>query len=322
MPERVIGVIGTHNLEVLLGPLGAIPRPGELALAHDLDVRMAGSAPSVGLVINALDMHARLFGTVGDDELGRNLIRHLRAKGLDVQGVSIVPRQRTGICVSLTHCDATHRYVSHLGAIEATTYGRLLRNRAAILSCDAVLLTGYFLLGGLGFTGAQRLLKWLRSHGRKTALDTGWDPAQWPPRTRREVRDVLRWVDVFLPNRDEALILSGKKDPADAARALLQLGPEAVFVKLESKGGLVATRSGIDVDAGFPRKIQDTTAAGEAFNGGALYGLGRGLAPAEALAFANATAVLFLTTRDQTACRLASVLKILGNRQISRKLGM
>ena len=320
MTRAPIGIIGTVNIEALLGPLEAVPRPGKQAVVEHFEMRRAGSGPSVGLVLAALGMRPRLFGTVGDDDLGNSILHHLQMKGLDLAGVDAVRGQHTGICVSLSRRDGAHRYISSLGAVKATTLARLNRRRRTMEECDVILLTGYFVLPGLGFDGTLRLFKRLRQKGKTVAFDTGWDTSGWPTRTRNEVRELLRHVNIFLPNRDEARVLSGKRDPAAAARALQALGPQYVFVKLESLGALVATPSGVESHPGFPRNVSDTTAAGEAFNAGVLYGLCHGLKPAETLSFANATAALFLEAGDPEACTRSRVLALTGKRRIKEQL--
>ena len=320
MTRALIGIVGTVNVEALLGPLDKVPRLGEQALVERFEMRKAGSAPSVGLVLAALGLRPRLFGTVGADDTGAEILRHLQARGIDLSGVEPVRAQHTGICVSLSHRSGAHRYVSSLGAVKATTLARLSRHWDAMQECGTVLLTGYFVLPGLGFDGTRRLFKRLHRHGKSVAFDTGSDTSGWPTRTREEVRELLRHVDIFLPNRDEARVLSGKRDPGTAARALQALGPEYVFVKLESRGALVADPSGVLRHAGFPRKARDTTAAGEAFNAGVLFGFCHGLDTRQVLAFANAAAARFVESGDPSACTLSRVLSLLRDKGIGQRL--
>ena len=75
------------------------------------------------------------------------------------------------------------------------------------------------------------------------------------------------------------------------------MGPRDVVIKMGRDGGAVFTEGRLVRDAGFPRDVRDTTAAGEAFNAGYLFGRCRGLSPSDSLRLANATASLFLVSR-------------------------
>lgn len=95
---------------------------------------------------------------------------------------------------------------------------------------------------------------------------------------------LIEGVDVLLPSRDEACLLTGLPDAADAAAKLSRHVP-LVVVKQGAEGAVIA-RSGsvyaqVPAVAATPR---DTTGAGDAFTGGFLAALLAGAAPEAAAA--------------------------------------
>ena len=91
-------------------------------------------------------------------------------------------------------------------------------------------------------------------------------------------------VDVLLPSRDEACLLTGLRDAAEAAAELSRRVP-LVVVKQGHEGALVA-RSG-EVRArvpAVPATPRDTTGAGDAFTGAFLAALLAGAGPEDAAA--------------------------------------
>ncbi|MEU9325658.1 sugar kinase [Streptomyces canus] len=95
---------------------------------------------------------------------------------------------------------------------------------------------------------------------------------------------LVEGVDVLLPSRDEACLLTGLPDAADAAAKLSRHVP-LVVVKQGAEGAVIA-RSGtvyahVPAVAATPR---DTTGAGDAFTGGFLAALLVGAAPEDAAA--------------------------------------
>jgi sugar/nucleoside kinase (ribokinase family) len=87
-----------------------------------------------------------------------------------------------------------------------------------------------------------------------------------------DVKAAIGSVNVFAPNRKEALQLTGETDVDSALRRLSGLA-QTVIIKL-GPDGAVAVREGTVVHVpGIPTAVVDTTGAGDNFDCGFLYGL-------------------------------------------------
>jgi sugar/nucleoside kinase (ribokinase family) len=87
-----------------------------------------------------------------------------------------------------------------------------------------------------------------------------------------EIISALRSVDIFAPNQDEALRLTGETDVESALYRLAQFTP-TVVIKLGAEGA-IARREGKQVRVdGLTVSVVDTTGAGDNFDCGFLYGL-------------------------------------------------
>ncbi|WP_120054488.1 MULTISPECIES: carbohydrate kinase family protein [Streptomyces] len=95
---------------------------------------------------------------------------------------------------------------------------------------------------------------------------------------------LIEGVDVLLPSRDEACLLTGLSDAADAAAELSRQVP-LVVAKQGAEGALIARSGAVHAHVpAVPATPRDTTGAGDAFTGTFLAALLAGAGPEEAAA--------------------------------------
>ena len=106
---------------------------------------------------------------------------------------------------------------------------------------------------------------------------TGGDTMNyWIERTRGELAETLKLVDVLLINDGEAKMLGGDASLARAARKVLALGPKALVIKHGEYGATIFFREGAFGIGTHPfrapafpiEEVVDPTGAGDAFGGG------------------------------------------------------
>jgi ribokinase len=106
---------------------------------------------------------------------------------------------------------------------------------------------------------------------------------------------LLAQVAIATPNEHEIRVVVGEDEQQMAIERMLAAGTDTVLVTLGAKGVLWATQDGQQSVPAFAVQALDTTAAGDAFNGGLACALGRGLAMADAIRTASAVAALAVT---------------------------
>jgi sugar/nucleoside kinase (ribokinase family) len=108
------------------------------------------------------------------------------------------------------------------------------------------------------------LFQYLKSKGLTISMDTNDDPSdQW----QDGLRDVLRFVDVFLPNEREAGRITGTDDPEQAIEKLSEMVPVAV-VKMGKKGAMAQKGSQRFFVPGQVVDTVDAIGAGDSFDAG------------------------------------------------------
>lgn len=284
-----VTVIGCVQTDVVMSPVTELPPAGGTLLTEQLSIRVGGAGANAALAFVEAGMAVRLMGCIGDDELGRWMSEELASVGLADELVT-VSGQPSGLTVALESAQRDRTFLTYLG-VNADWGPEMIPPDA--LDCQNLLLCDYFVSPALQGEAARGLLASARAHGGRTFFDTAWDPGGFSARTREEVRGLLPWVDVFLPNEAEAQALAALGgDAAQAARALQAESGGWVVVKLGARGCLAAGPGGAELAVPAPSvTVADTTGAGDAFNAGLVRalsgGAGWGQALAEAARFAS-----------------------------------
>lgn len=98
----------------------------------------------------------------------------------------------------------------------------------------------------------------------------------WIANKRLELLETLKKVRILLINEEEARQLTGESVLHKAARAILELGPETVVVKMGEHGAFLQSRGEYFVCPAVPLEtVVDPTGAGDTFAGGFMGALTR-----------------------------------------------
>ena len=111
-------------------------------------------------------------------------------------------------------------------------------------------------------------------------------------------KEFFTLADYFTPNEAEAEFYTGVKinnenDAKESAKKLLALGLKKVIITLGEKGLFYSDGNEEIYIKALPfKKVEDTTGAGDAFNGGLAYALSKNKSIKECLNIANQVAGL------------------------------
>lgn len=221
----------------------------------------------------------RLLGRVGEDAAAWHE-RELIAAGVRPRLV-VDPEAATGtvICLVDTGASAERTFLTDSGAslrLDAGDWSDALLDGVVRLH-----LSGYLLFSEPSRALVAAAMESARARGVQVSLD----PASAGFLVELGVDRFLalvEGVDVLLPSRDEACLLTGLPDPADATAKLSRHVP-LVVTKQGAEGALVARSGTVHAHVpAEPAEPRDTTGAGDAFTGAFLATLLTGAGPEEA----------------------------------------
>jgi sugar/nucleoside kinase (ribokinase family) len=278
--------VGVYILDVLGRAIDVLPTTQESLIIDEIRMTVAGTAGGTAVDLARLGAEVLAVGAVGEDNAGAFVRTLLRQEGVDAGGlVSMagVPTSATMLPIS----SAGVRPAWHVrGANAELTRAHLPWDELA--GVDALHYGGVSALPGLDGEASCELLAFAKSHGATTTADC---LGVKRPDALVTFSSSLRYVDVFMPNRAEVALLTGLPSPLEGARAILELGPRAVIVKMDADGCIGVTPDGEFALPAIPGVVVDSTGCGDAFCAGVIRGLslGRDLEEAAWLGIAAGT---------------------------------
>ena len=256
-------VAGEINPDLILSG-NVTPEFGQVEKLVNSAVLTVGSSSAIFACEAArLGLKVAFVGVCGVDIFGRFMLDEMSKRGVDVSNIVIIPGGQTGLSIILAQgADrAILTYPGLIPALTATEVTNDLLRRSRHLH-----IASYFLQTALQ-PGLPDLFARAHALGLTTSLDTNWDPSgEW-----RGFDELLCRVDVFLPNENEALALTGTKEIESAIQRLGE-SCKVVAIKLGADGA-IARRGGENARApAIPVEVVDTVGAGDTFDAGFLFG--------------------------------------------------
>ncbi len=282
-------VVGSINMDLVV-QVPHLPQPAETLIGSDFRCLPGGKGANQAVAIARLGGRSRMIGRVGDDAFGRELLRGLRAEGVDTRAVTRVEGIASGVAAIAVETGGQNCIAVVPGANGRLRPADLKALETLIAQADGLLLQLEVPLATVA--AAARIA---RRHHVLTVLDTAPVPPGGLPRS-------LRNLDIVSPNQIEAADLAElpcetPEEALAAAEVLIQrLNPGVVVIKM-GKLGAVAHAGGHHsaYNPGFAVKAVDTTAAGDAFIAALTLRLAEGENLGESLRFANAAGALACT---------------------------
>ncbi len=293
MPRFDVTIAGELNLDLILYGLPGALLPDRELLADRMMLTLGGSSSIVAHNLAALGSRVGFQSVIGDDQLGRTALQLLAESGVDVSAVQQVSGPiKSGMTVILQHSD-WRNILTYPGTIAELRlndldFGYLADSRHFHLS-------SFYLQTRLR-PDIPELFERLKAAGLTISLDTNDDPENlW----EGGLKDVLRQVDVFLPNASEARRIVGSDDLHAAVEELSKVVP-LVVVKMGSQGAMARQGSKSFVSPAAKVNSIDPVGAGDSFDAGFLHQYVRGADIPICLAYGNLSGALSATMSGGT----------------------
>lgn len=272
---------------------------GPLSLHQQLSLSIAGAESTVAIGVARLGQRSRWIGRVGDDEVGRLVVKTLAAERVDVSSVVEDPAAPTGLMIK------EHR----VGDVVRVSYHRRGSAGAALsvadLPEDEIAAAGVLHITGVtpalsasAADAVRRALDIAREAGVPVSLDVNYRSRLW---SREAAADTLAPLaaaasTVFGSIEELALVTGEPAEIGDSAAKLLDAGVKTVVVKLGAQGAAVYDSTGRSSAEAVRVPVVDLIGAGDAFVAGYLSAMLTGADVSASLASGCAVAAFSVGT--------------------------
>lgn len=287
-------VVGELNVDLILNSIDSFPEIGKEKIAKDMTLTLGSSSAIFASNLSSLGAKVTFVGKIGDDAFGNLVKESLGSKKVNTDFLITSKNFNTGATIVLNYSE-DRAMVTYPGAMEDLTINDI--KEEMINSARHLHFSSYFLQPGMQ-SGLLKLFKIAKENGLTTSLDIQWDPKEeW----NFDYKEVLPFVDVFLPNEQEVLLLTGEKKFEDALKKLSTFAKK-IAVKLGSKGSMVATNGKSSFKESYLNKnVVDAIGAGDSFNAGFIFKFINGYDIYECQDFGNLTGAINTTAAGGTA---------------------
>lgn len=285
MNKPKIVVIGSINMDIVI-EAGHFPQVGETLLGEQVRFSPGGKGANQAVAAARLGADTAMIGAVGDDVFGQELLRTLRADGVDVIGVKQIQGTATGIA-SIYVAEGDNSIVVVPGANYKVKPADIDRGESLLQQADIVLLQLEIPVETVVYAAKKAKLL-----GKTVVLNPA--PAQPLP------EELFGLVDYMTPNQTELSRYTGQNACGEALeramRRMKDMGVVHVITTLGAQGSAYLADDGrLRKLPGYKVPVVDTTGAGDCYNAGLALSVAAGQSLEEAVGFASLVSALAVT---------------------------
>jgi sugar/nucleoside kinase (ribokinase family) len=257
--------IGDLCVDLIVSGKAIVPEFGQKEkLVEDYALEMGGSCSIFACQTAKLGLKTAVIGKVGPDAFGELIVNTLKQSGVSTDYIITTPHLKTGLTVILNRI-TDRAILTYNGTIDSVSLVDIPDE--LLQSVRHFHIGSYFLMKQIQ-PHYPDLIKRLKHYGTTVSLDTNWDPEE---RWDSGLWDILPFVDVFLPNENEALAITREPDLDHAVKKLREIVP-VVVLKKGKDGAVVYTEHDRYVVSSLNVHMVDAVGAGDSFDGGFVYG--------------------------------------------------
>ena len=270
-------------------PYDALTR--DTSVADEGLITSGGDAANQAVTLSYLGSHTALLVKIGWDTVGNTIYSGLENDPLDLDLIIRDERATMMLSIVVIMPDGERAFLVKPG----NEYYYLKPEDVpdeVLRQTRAITIGSLFCLPGLDGPGVAGILERAHKYDVITICDITYDLNNIGPDAQR---CVYPHVDYMMPSMEEALYITGEKDPDKIADTFLSWGVKNVLLKLGSEGCFFKNSTERFFSDPYQVTTVDTTGCGDSFVAAFTHGLLKGWSHEKCADFACATGALNAT---------------------------
>lgn len=281
-----ITVVGSSNTD-LVAKTPKLPSPGETVIGSKFIIAPGGKGANQAVAIARLGGDVTFVAKLGMDDFGDQAIKNFKKDNINTDFIFRTPNSPSGVALIFVDDTGENVIVAVQGANAELLPEDVEKAKPVIEHSDALVLQLEVPLETVAYAV---------SIAKSARIPVVLNPAPG----KKLDSDIIKLIDYLTPNETEAEILTEMEVIDDitaksAGLKLIEFGAENVIITLGKRGAMLITAKESKLIPGFNVSAVDTTAAGDAFNGGLAFAIASKRSIKDAIRFANAVAALSVT---------------------------
>lgn len=282
--------LGVHILDMLGRHVAAIPPGQHITLIDEIKVGAAGTAAGTSVDLAKLGGRVTAVGALGDDQIGDIVVAILSRHGIDTRHL----KRKSGVQTSASILPIRpngERPALHVQGANATFCFEDVPPEV-IQGADFVHVGGFFMMPRFDGPDTVRTLQLAKRSGAVTTMDVLGIAQE---RMAEQILPCMPHLDYFMPNLEEARMISGLQEIPDLTRFFLDAGARHVILKMGARGSLLTDGSHTLRVPAYQVPVVDTCGCGDAWTAGFITGLSHGWSHERAARLGSACGSLVAT---------------------------
>lgn len=246
-----------------------VPTPGDEIAIKRIEEDAGGSAANTIVGLARLGLKTGFIGIIGFDDEGKWIMKNFETDKVDTRGISITSGARTGTVIGFVDAKGERALSVYPGAnnlLEITDINLGYAKKAKFIHFSSFVNDKQF---------KQQIFLLKKISQENPEIKFSFTPGMiYVRRGIEKLNPIIERSHVLFFSEREIKLLTGL-EYRDACKALLKKGAKIVAVTLGVKGCYISDENESMFIGALrpPKKVVDTTGAGDAFAAGFLYGL-------------------------------------------------
>jgi ribokinase len=239
---------------------------GETIFAKSIATIPGGKGANQAIASRRMGSDVFMIGKVGLDTNGEYLVNKLKSDGINTDYVFKDNNETTGTAIINVNSEGNNSIVVVAGANMNINLDEIKQSYSIIKDCDVVIAQ---------FETPSEITMEAFNYAKSKGVTTILNPAP----AKKINQDLLKYVDIIIPNETEAYDITGVlvndlESAKKAALHFISMGVNTVIITLGSKGAALITKERAELIPAIKVNAIDSTAAGDSFIGAVASKLG------------------------------------------------